>query len=452
MSSPSPPSSPLSAVFRCFRGCEEGKSLSYPLTQAIYRCPKCDGLLAVSHDTAALAAARSGAEWKALFDQRWSPSTDPLHASGIWSKREWVAPMIPDDAIVSTGEGMTPLYPARRLASEMGFGELFVKQCGTTHTGSFKDLGMTVLVSVVNHAVRTKALHVRAIACASTGDTSAALAAYGAAAGLPVVVLLPRGMVSVAQLVQPLSHGAKVLALETDFDGCMAVVKELASRGLVYLANSMNPLRIEGQKTVAIEIAQQLGWSAPDWVVIPSGNLGNSAALFAGFSMAKELGVIDRLPRLVIAQAENANPMYLAYKSGAKDSVPAVVAKPTQASAIRIGNPVSAPRAMAALEAMGGVVEQASESELADACARADRSGLYACPHTGVAIACARKLRDRGTIAPSDRVVVVSTASALKFTEFKLGYHEKTLADIDPKHANTPIALPANVDEVVKHL
>ncbi|MBX3207988.1 MAG: threonine synthase [Labilithrix sp.] len=440
----------LSATFRCFRGCDG----SYPLTQAIYRCPKCDGLLTVAHDMAALAET-SGEEWRRLFDRRWS-ATSP---SGVWSKREWIAPEVPEEAIVTTGEGMTPLVssaraagPVRRLASELGFGELLIKQCGTTHTGSFKDLGMTVLVSVVNHAVRSGALDVRAIACASTGDTSAALAAYGAAAGLPVVVLLPRGMVSVGQLVQPLSHGARVLALETDFDGCMRVVRELAARGLVYLANSMNPLRIEGQKTVAIEIAQQLGWQAPDWIVIPSGNLGNAAALWAGFSMARDLGVIDRLPRLCIAQAENANPMYLAFQAGVRGDVPAVVARPTQASAIRIGNPVSAPRAMAALEAMGGVVEQASETELADACARADRSGLYADPHTGVAIACAKKLRARGTIGAAERVVVVSTASALKFTEFKLGYHERTLPDIDAALANAPIPLPADVDEVAKHL
>jgi threonine synthase len=440
---------PLSASFKCFNGCDG----SYPLTQAIYRCPKCDGLLAVRHDTSALAALHGGAEWRELFESRWSASS----RSGVWNYREWIAPEIPDDAIVTTGEGMTPLYPATRLAKELGFGDLRVKQCGTTHTGSFKDLGMTVLVSVVNHAVRTGALKVNAIACASTGDTSAALAAYGAAAGLPVVVLLPRGMVSVAQLVQPLSNGARVLALETDFDGCMSVIRELATRGLVYLANSMNPLRIEGQKTVALEIAQQLGWKVPDWVVIPSGNLGNSSALWAGFSMAKELGLIDRLPRLVIAQAANANPMYLAYSAGGlkglKDGpMPSVTAKATQASAIRIGAPVSAPRAIAALEAMNGVVEQATEDELADACARADRSGLYADPHTGVAIACARKLRERGTIGADEQVVVVSTATALKFTEFKLGYHEKKLPEIEFPLANTPIPLPPDVDAVAKEL
>ncbi len=430
------------ATFRCFRGCEG----SYPLTQAIYRCPKCDALLAVRHDMAALAET-PGPEWRRLFDARWNARA----SSGVWNKREWVAPEVPDDAIVTTGEGMTPLYPARRLASELGFGELLVKQCGTTHTGSFKDLGMTVLVSVVNHAQRTGKLAVKAIACASTGDTSAALAAYGAAAGLPVVVLLPRGMVSVAQLVQPLAHGARVLALETDFDGCMAVVRELAARGLVYLANSMNPLRIEGQKTVALEIAQQLGWEAPDWVVIPSGNLGNASALHAGFAMAKELGVIARLPRLVIAQAANADPMYRAFVAHQKEVTP-VVAQPTQASAIRIGNPVSAPRAMAALEAMNGVVEEATENELADAAARADRTGLYADPHTGVAIACAKKLRERGTIGASERVVIVSTASALKFTEFKLGYHEKQLPEVDSALANMPVPLAPDVDVVAKHL
>lgn len=440
------PRSP-SARFRCFAGCAG----TYPLTQAIYRCPTCDGLLEVHHDADALAE-RSGSAWRELFDARWSPRvTSSVKPSGVWSKREWIMPELPDEDIVTTGEGMTPLHEARRLAADDGFGELWIKQCGNAHTGSFKDLGMTVLVSVVKHGKRTGALPVRAIACASTGDTSAALAAYGAAAGLPVVVLLPRGLVSTAQLVQPLAHGAKVLALETDFDGCMSVVKELAARGLVYLANSMNPLRIEGQKSVALEIAQQLGWDAPEWVVIPSGNLGNAAALHAGFAMAKALGVIARIPRLAIAQAERANPLYRAVSAG-KDVVDAVVAQATQASAIRIGNPVSAPRAMAALRAMQGVVEQATEDELADACARADRSGLYACPHTGVALACAKKLLDRGVIAATERVVVVSTANALKFTEFKLGYHERRIEGATSRLANEPVVLPPDVDVVASAL
>jgi threonine synthase len=385
-----------------------------------------------------------------LFDDRYKRTSWP-YGSGVWGKREWVAPEVPDDRIVSTDEGGTNLFWAERLGREIGMGDLWIKQCGNAHSGSFKDLGMTVLVSVVKHAIAIGTSFPRAIACASTGDTSASLAAYGATAGLPVVVLLPKGLVSTAQLVQPLAHGARVLALETDFDGCMAVVQELARRGLVYLANSMNPLRIEGQKTVAIEIVQQFDWQVPDWIVLPSGNLGNAAALYAGFRMMKELGLTSKLPRLCIAQASNANPMYRAYVEQRPDVRP-MVAKRSHASAIQIGNPVSAPRAMAALRAMDGVVEQATEDELADACARADRTGLYTCPHTGVALAALFKLRAQGTILPNHRTVVISTASGLKFTEFKLGYHENQLAEVRAARANQPRILPPDVDRVASEL
>jgi threonine synthase len=443
----------LSARFVCFANCDAEKGKSYPLTQAIYRCPSCGGLLAVRHDMNALAQT-SADEWKKIFDERFRVGAYP-YASGVWGKKEWVVPEISDDDIVSTMEGATPLVRADRFAREAipgkPFHELFVKQCGTSHSGSFKDLGMTVLVSVVNWAKRVGSLNVKAIACASTGDTSAALAAYGALESLPVVVLLPRGLVSTAQLLQPLAHGATVLSLDTDFDGCMKVVQELANRGLVYLANSMNPLRIEGQKTVAIETTQQLAWNVPDWIVLPSGNLGNAAALFSGFEMMRKLGLTDRMPRLCVAQAERANPMYLAYIAHEKVVRP-IVAKPTAASAIRIGNPVSAPRAMAALEAMNGVVEQATEDELSDACARADRAGLYTCPHTGVALACAIKLRKQDVIKKDERVVVVSTASGLKFTEFKVAYHEKKIADVTSRLANAPIEVAADVDAIAKRI
>jgi threonine synthase len=429
------------AVFRCFGGCDG----EYPLTQALYRCPKCDGLLEVSHDMQALRE-RSASAWIKLFEDRWMRTQWP-YGSGVWGKREWVAPEVSDDSIVSTGEGGTNMYWADRLGREIGLSDLWVKLCGNSHTGSFKDLGMTVLVSVVRQAVTEGKLSTRVLCCASTGDTSASLAAYGAAAGLPVAVLLPHGRVSTAQLVQPLAHGARVFALETDFDGCMAVVKELSRRGLVYLANSMNPLRIEGQKTVSLEIVQQFDWESPDWVILPSGNLGNAAALYAGFRMMLELGLVARIPRLCVAQAERANPMYRAFVAG-KATVEPIVAGETLASAIQIGNPVSAPRAVAALHAMNGVVEQATEEELADACARADRTGLYACPHTGVALACLFKLRDRGLIERSQRVVVVSTANALKFTEFKLAYHERRIPGIDARRANDPLVMAADVDRV----
>ena len=431
------------AAFRCFQGCPG----SFPLTQAIYRCPTCDGLLEVHHDLEALSD-RSAAAWMKLFDDRYKRTNWP-YGSGVWGKREWVAPEVPDQFIVSTDEGGSNLFWAERLGKQLGMTDLWVKQCGNAHSGSFKDLGMTVLVSVVRQAIAQGSVSARAIACASTGDTSAALAAYGAACGLPVVVLLPRGLVSTAQLVQPLAHGAKVVALETDFDGCMAIVQQLAKAGLVDLANSMNPLRIEGQTTVAIEIVQQFDWQVPDWVVLPSGNLGNAAALHAGFKMMKELGLIARYPRLCVAQAENANPMYRAFVAGEKTVKP-IAAQRTQASAIQIGSPVSAPRAMAALEAMDGVVEQASEEELADACARADRTGLYTCPHTGVALAAVFKLRARGVIGERDKVVVISTANGLKFTEFKSGYHEGALPGIKSALANAPVRLPADFDAVAK--
>jgi threonine synthase len=429
------------AVFRCFAGCDG----EYPLTEPIYRCPKCDGLLEVAHDVQALRD-RSASAWMKLFDDRWMRTQWP-YGSGVWGKREWVAPEVPDENIVSTGEGGTNVFWADRLGREIGIADLWIKLCGNSHTGSFKDLGMTVLVSVVRQAIAENKLATRVLCCASTGDTSASLAAYGAAAGLPVAVLLPRGRVSTAQLVQPLAHGARVFALETDFDGCMAVVKELARRGLVYLANSMNPLRIEGQKTVSLEIVQQFEWESPDWVILPSGNLGNAAALYAGFKLMLELGLIARMPRLCVAQAEKANPMYLAFMAG-KDVVEPIVAGETLASAIQIGNPVSAPRAMAALRAMNGVVEQATEEELADACARADRTGLYTCPHTGVALACLFKLRARGLVEPQHRVVVVSTANGLKFTEFKLAYHERRIAGVDSRRANDPVIMEPDVERI----
>jgi threonine synthase len=429
------------ARLRCFTGCDG----DYPLTSGQVRCPRCDGLLEVAHDVDALRE-KSASAWKDLFDGRVASHVAP-YPSGVWSKREWVAPDVRDEDVVSTGEGKTALFRAERLGRDVGIDALWVKQCGVSHTGSFKDLGMTVLVSVVRQALAQGDIKARALACASTGDTSAALAAYGAVAGLPVVVLLPRGLVSSAQLVQPLAHGAKVLSLDTDFDGCMRIITELARRGLVYLANSMNPLRIEGQKTVAIEIAQQLGWDVPDWLILPSGNLGNAAALHAGFQLLMDVGVTSRLPRLCIAQAERANPMYRAFLANAETVMP-MRAERTLASAIQIGNPVSAPRAMKALRAMNGVVEQATEDELADACARADRTGLYTCPHTGVALAALFKLRARGVVQSHERCVVVSTAHGLKFTELKSGYHDGTLPSIHARHANRPVELAADVEKV----
>jgi len=286
-----------------------------------------------------------------------------------------------------------------------------------------------------------------AVACASTGDTSAALSAYAAAAGIPAVVFLPRGKISVAQLIQPVANGAIVFALDTDFDGCMEIVKQVAEKDGIYLANSMNSLRIEGQKTVGIEIVQQFDWEVPDWIVIPGGNLGNVSALAKGLDMMLELGLVARKPRIVCAQAEAANPLYLSYQRDFQVFEP-IAARPTLASAIQIGNPVSIEKAIDAIRRYDGIVEQTSEAELAEACAHADRTGLFNCPHTGVALAATRKLLQRGTIRPRDRVVVISTAHGLKFVDFKVKYHSMTLEDVVPELPNPPIELPARYETV----
>jgi threonine synthase len=427
------------ASFRCIAGCHG----THPLFTPLYRCPTCGDLLEVAHDIEALKDRSAGA-WMRLFDDRYKRTLWP-YGSAVWGKKEWVCPDIRDDQIVSMDEGGTNLLWAERYGTSLGVPDLWIKQCGNSHTGSFKDLGMTVLVSAVRQMI-ADGQQVRAIACASTGDTSAALAAYAAAAGIPAIVLLPKGKVSVAQLLQPIANGALVLSLDTDFDGCMAIVQRLAAEEGVYLANSMNSLRLEGQKTVSIEIVQQWDWQVPDVIVIPGGNLGNVSALGAGFDMMRALGVVSKRPRIVVAQAARANPLYRAYRNDW--AFEPVQAQSTLASAIQIGNPVSIRKAIRTLQAYDGIVEQATEAELADAAARADRTGMFNCPHTGVALAVLEKLIARGEVTREQKVVVVSTANGLKFSDFKLQYHTRQLAGVDAQLANTPVELPNDYDAV----
>ena len=428
------------AVFKCINGCEE-----YPLDEIVYRCKKCGSLLEVVHNTDALKE-HSADYWKNLFSSRAGTSAWP-YGSGIWGKKEWVLPDINDENIVSMYEGNTNLFWAKRFGKMFGMNDLWIKMCGTSHTGSFKDLGMTVLVSMVNEMIH-RGRKIKAVACASTGDTSAALSAYAAYADIPSIVFLPKNKISMAQLIQPVSNGAIVLSLDTDFDGCMQVVQELTKNDeSIYLANSMNSLRIEGQKTISIEMVQQFDWEIPDVVIIPGGNLGNVSALGNGFKMLLDMGIITKLPRLVLAQAENANPLYLSYLKNFETFEP-VTAKKTLASAIQIGDPVSVNKAIKTLKEFNGVVEQASEEELANAAALADRTGTFCCPHTGVALAVMIKLLEKKVLSPSDRTIVISTAHGLKFSEFKVGYHESKIADVQSKYANRPIEMEANANAV----
>ncbi len=437
LESSTPAVKPYHATFRSFA---PGDPNEYSIYDVIYRSPITGSLLEVRHDLDALRQ-HSPDYWKQLIASR-AGTTQWPYGSGVWAMREWVAPDLRDENVVSMYEGNTNLFWARRLGEQIGLPDLWVKLSGNSHTGSFKDLGMTVLVSVVKQMIEDGS-PVRAVAAASTGDTSAALAAYAAYAGIPAIIFLPQGKVSTAQLIQPVANGAHVLALDTDFDGCMRIVQEVTEDKSIYLANSMNSLRIEGQKTVGIEIVRQFDWEVPDWIVMPVGNLGNISALYKGLKLLMELGITDKMPRLVAAQAGRANPFYRSYLNSFKEKV-IIQADPTLATAIQIGNPVSYVKAVQAIEESNGLVEQVTEHELANAAAIADRTGMYACPHTGVALAVMMKLVRRGVIPKQDRVVVISTAHGLKFTAFKVGYHEGDLPGVESQFANPPVYLPAD--------
>jgi threonine synthase len=244
-----------------------------------------------------------------------------------------------------------------------------------------------------------------------------------------------------------MSNDAIVLSLDTDFDGCMKVVQEITMDNSIYLANSMNSLRIEGQKSISIEMVQQFDWEVPDTVIIPGGNLGNVSALGNGFRMMHELGLISKKPRIILAQAEKANPLYLSYQNNFETFEP-VTPEKTLASAIQIGDPVSVNKAIKTLKEFDGIVEQASEDELANAAALADTTGLFCCPHTGVALAVLLKLLEKQVISRNERTIIISTAHGLKFSEFKVGYHEGTLNEVESHHANRPLTLPPDSGKV----
>ena len=437
----------MKSYFYCLAGCPG----QHPIFKPIFSCPQCHGLIDVGHDVDALRATTAD-EWKTRLQSRQvGPSV--REQSGVWAHHEWVMPGIKEEEIVSMGEGRTPLTASARLADQYGIGGVYVKQCGQSLTGSFKDLGMTVLVSMAN-AMRERGEDIRALVCASTGDTSAALAAYGAKARIPVVVLLPKGKISTAQLVQPMANGAHVFALSGDFDQCMNVVQELVERPGIFLANSKNPLRIEGQKTVAFEIAAQLNWNVPDFVAVPSGNLGNVSALYQGFLLLRELGLTQSIPRLIACQVDAANPLFRAYEAGL-ESLDPVLAQDTHASAIRIGSPVSWPRAQKALRATNGMVTSIGETELLTVSNEMDHAGFFACPHTATAMGGIKALAHAGLIGKTDSVVVVSTAHGLKFSEQKVDFHEGRPfvpeMTMDPSlegYRNIPEELPASLKHV----
>ncbi len=401
---------------------------AFPIEEVRTGCTACGSLLDVEHDLAAFG--RSGDDWRRLFDRRRSAlpglATQPYELSGVWRYREHVLPCLPEEEIVSKPEGNTRLYPGRALGEEIGLSRMFVKHEGENPTLSFKDRGMTVGVSWARH------LGIRDVACASTGDTSAALAAYAAEVpGMRGIVLLPDEKITGEQLAQALHYGATTLALSTDFDGCMKVVSELSSAHPLYLLNSKNPVRIEGQKTIGWEAIHDLGWEVPDWFVVPVGNAGNISAIGKGLREWLSLGVIDRKPRLAGIQADAADPFYQSYRTGFTRKITRTAGE-TAASAIRIGAPVSHPKAEREIKFFDGVVGRVTEAELMAAAALANRHGLAICPNSAVALAGAKKLRDEGIIGKDQLVVVVATAHAIKFSSPAAAFHASGAEGANP--------------------
>jgi threonine synthase len=358
----------------------------------------------------------------------------------VWRFREIVLPSA--ESVVSHPEGNTPLLHRVALDRWVGLDHLLLKHEGHNPTGSFKDRGMTVGVT---QAVRIGAT---AVACASTGNTSASLAAYAAQAGLPALVLVPREGVASGKLAQALAYRARTILVRGDFDDCLRLVEEASNELGVYLLNSINPFRIEGQKTIVLELLQQLSWDPPDWIVLPAGNLGNTAAFGKALREAQEWGLISRSPRLAAVQASGAAPFVRSFEEGFAQRHR--VKANTVATAIKIGNPASYERAVTAIRETHGVVVSVHDTDLLEAKAAVDASGVGCEPASAAAVAGLRQLVGRGTIKPTDRVVAVLTGHILKDPDLLLRYHQEM--EPPPPGANRPIEIDANLAEVERVL
>ena len=375
----------------------------YPPEEVRTSC-ECGGLLEVERAIPPIT--------RELFDDRLGALDHPLR-SGVWRYRE-LMPSFPDDAIVSKPEGNTNLYHDQRLSDFAGV-EVWFKHEGENPTGSFKDRGMTVGVS---HARWTGATMV---ACASTGNTSASVAAYAATAGIPSVVFIPEGKISAAKLGQTIAYGTTIIQVRGDFDAAMRMVREATSRYGIYLLNSLNPFRLEGQKSIVLEALQQLRWRAPDWIVVPGGNLGNTSALGKALREALAASLIDQMPRVAVAQAAGAAPFYRAWQSGFRDYAP--VEAETVASAIRIGDPVNYTKARRVVVDTEGAVTAVDDAAIMAAKASVDRAGIGCEPASAAGLAGIRRLVAEGVIQPGERVLTYLTGHLLKDTEASADYY-----------------------------
>ena len=414
----------------------------YAITDVLYNCPKCGGLLEAVYGK----PVQSSEVLKTIWRER-RTSNSPLNQSGVWRYREFI-PFLDDvSGVVTLREGNTPLLPGKLAAEYGGLDAITFKHQGFNPTGSFKDNGMTCGVA---QALR---LGMTRVACVSTGNTSASMAAYASAAGLQPVIFIPRGNIAFGKLAQALEYGAKTIQVEANFDQILALVRQLAERLGIYLLNSINPFRIEGQKTIMAEMMDQRDWKAPDWVVLPGGNLGNISAFGKGLREMKELGLISALPRLAVIQAEGAAPFYELMQQADRTCLHPVEYPETLATAIKIGDPVSWPKALLEVTASNGLVEKVSEQEIADAKAIIGKCGIGCEPASAATLAGIRKLTSAGAIAADADVVAVLTGSVLKDPDYIHQYHTGVLLDpkntpVLPTFGNPPIELPNDMDEI----
>ena len=406
-------------TLRCF-GC--GARISGAEARADFRCAQCGDLFEVEY---AGWGQRQGTDrpnpgaLKWLWRER-RCSGEALDQSGVWRFRELLPILENFGNAVSLQEGNTPLYKLRNNAKALGIDQLFAKHQGMNPTGSFKDTGMTAALSVARER------GFKWVACASTGNTSAAMAAYAARAGLRSLVLIPEGKIAWGKLSQAMDYGAVTCQLKTDFDGCVRVLTEIVKQAPIYLLNSVNPYRLEGQKTPAFEIAEALDWTVPDHLIVPGGNLANSSALGKGFRELQELGLVARVPKISVIQADGANPLVRAFAENNGETMQPVAAQ-TRATAIRIGNPASWRKAARVIRDTGGWCLDVSEAEIAIAKAEIGAEGLGCEPASAVTLAGLKKLRATAKVASNESVVLLLTGHTLKDADYTINFHRGTL-------------------------
>lgn len=416
----------------------------YAITDVIYNCPACGGLLEADYEGTRPDAATLKKTWR---ERRLNNAR--LDESGVWRYREMFPFLDSWDHVVTLREGNTPLLKSCKAAQYGGLDLITFKHQGFNPTGSFKDNGMTCGASQARRLGMTR------VACVSTGNTSASMAAYASAGGLTPIIFIPHGNISYGKLAQALEYGAKTFQVEANFDQILALVRVLAERLGIYLLNSINPFRIEGQKSIVIEMMDQRDWNAPDWIVLPGGNLGNVSAFGKGLREMKDLGLITKMPKLAVIQAEGAAPFYSFMQD--RSAFRAVEHPETLATAIKIGDPVSWPKALHEVTSAEGVVEKVSEQEIADAKAVIGRAGIGCEPASAATLAGIRKLTAAGVMRADADVVAVLTGNVLKDPDYIYRYHTGQLTDphgaaVRGTFANAPVVAPNDSAEIEKLL